>query len=198
MIVGNGPVPEGADAVIDAADFVIRFNDCRSFGRAGQRTDVIAVCNTGRPARNMIGSETWRDSAPVVACSQIWSVRDPEKFEEMRRPLVLSHPELDDFCDDYTEAFRTFAEGQGKVHEVIDRRVHEAMDAALSAHQPPPYVVPSSGMVVIGALLDNPAYGQDAISIAGFSHEGWDGHPFAAEKRLVEAYVAQGSLHRLG
>lgn len=198
MIVGNGSVAEGAADLIDAADFVIRFNDCRSFGRAGRRTDVIAVCNTGRPARNMIQSETWRESAPVGACSQIWSVRDPGKFDEMRRPLAISHPELDDFCDDYTEAFRTFAEGQGKAHGVIDRRVHEAMDAALSAHQPPPYVVPSSGMVVIGELLDNPAYAQDAISIAGFSHEGWDGHPFAAEKRLVDAYVAQGLLHRLG
>lgn len=198
MVVGNGSVGDGAAMLIDAADIVIRFNDCRSFGRAGRRTDVIAVCNTGRPARNMIGSETWRESAPVDACSQIWSVRDPQKFNEMRRPLVLSHPELDDFCDDYTGAFRAFAEGHGKVHGVIDRRIHEAMDAALSAHQPPPYVVPSSGMVVIGELLDNPAYAQDAISIAGFSHEGWDGHPFAAEKRLVDAYVAQGLLRRLG
>ncbi|MFT4180942.1 MAG: Urease operon accessory protein [Rhizobium sp.] len=195
MIVGNGEMAEGAASEIDAADIVVRFNDCRSFGAGGSRTDIVAVCNTGRPARAMIGSGEWRSSEPVAAASEIWSVRDPAKFAALRAPLALSHPELDDFCDDYTDQFTAFCRATGKRHVVIDQSVHERIDEALSAHEPGSYVVPSSGLVVIGALML--LYPDDDIAITGFSHTGWDGHPFAAEKRLVDFYVSLGRLRRV-
>ncbi len=195
MIIGNGEIAAGAADVIDAADLVIRFNDCRSVGAGGSRTDVIAVCNTGRPARAMLGSAEWRKSRAVAAASEIWSVRDPVKFAEMRAALAISHPELDDFCDDYTDQFTAFCQATGKRHVVIDRSVHESVDTALADYDPGSYVVPSSGMIVIAdALL---RYPDDDIAITGFSHTGWDEHPFAAEKRLVDAYVSLGRLRRL-
>lgn len=195
MIIGNGEIAAGAADVIDAADLVIRFNDCRSIGAGGSRTDVIAVCNTGRPARAMLGSTEWRRSRAVAAASEIWSVRDPGKFAEMRAPLAISHPELDDFCDDYTDQFTAFCQATGKRHVVIDRSVHEGVDAALAEYEPGSYVVPSSGMIVIADVLLR--YPDDDIAITGFSHTGWDEHPFAAEKRLVDAYVSLGRLRRL-
>lgn len=200
MIVGNGDVPEGAAASIDAADRVIRFNGSRNFGAAGHRTDVVAVCNTGRPAKAML-SGPWGDSAAVRACSEIWSVRDPKKFADMRAPLRVSHPELDDFCDDYTEGFAEFAQRAGKGHRVVSRLMHEAVDEALVPFDPGPYVVPSSGMIVVAQVLadvlSDPERRQDQIILTGFSHEGWDGHPFAAERRLIETHIASGKLTRL-
>lgn len=195
MVVGNGDIAEGAASEIDAADVVVRFNDCRSFGAGGSRTDIVAVCNTGRPARAMLGSGEWRKSPPVAAASEIWSVRDPAKFAALRAPLALSHPELDDFCDDYTDQFTAFCRATGKRHIVIDQSVHDRIDEALSAHEPGSYVVPSSGLVVIGALML--LHPDDGIAIIGFSHTGWDGHPFAAEKRLVDFYVSLGRLRRV-
>ena len=200
MIVGNGDVPEGSAARIDAADRVIRFNECRNFGSAGSRTDVVAVCNTGRPARAML-SGVWLDSPPVSACSEIWSVRDPEKFGEMRPLLAASHPELADFCDDYTAGFAELAELRGKRHHIVSRDTHEAVERALMAYEPAPYVSPSSGMIVLAQVLADvladPGGEQDQIFLAGFTHEGWNGHPFAAERRLIEAHVASGKLVRL-
>lgn len=195
MIVGNGEIAEGVASEIDAADTVVRFNDCRSFGAGGSRTDIVAVCNTGRPARAMLGSAEWRKSPPVAAASEIWSVRDPAKFAALRTSLALSHPELDDFCDDYTDQFTAFCRATGKRHVVIDQSVHERVDEALSAHEPGSYVVPSSGLVAIGALML--LYPDDDIAVTGFSHIGWDGHPFAAEKRLVDFYVSLGRLRRI-
>jgi hypothetical protein len=195
IIVGNGEIAEGAASEIDAADMVVRFNDCRSFGAGGSRTDIVAVCNTGRPARAMLGSAEWRKSPPVAAASEIWSARDPRKFAALRAPLALSHQELDDFCDDYTDQFTAFCRATGKRHVVIDQSVHERVDEALSAHEPGSYVVPSSGLVVIGALLL--LHPDDDIAITGFSHTGWDGHPFSAEKRLVDFYVSLGRLRRM-
>ncbi|TXH83780.1 MAG: Urease operon accessory protein [Rhizobium sp.] len=195
MIVGNGDIAPGAAAIIDAADLVIRFNDCRSMGAGGSRTDVVAVCNTGRPARAMLGSAEWRKSPAVAAASEIWSVRDPRKFAALRAPLAVSHPELDDFCDDYTDQFTAFCQATGKRHLVIDQSVHEGVDAALADHDPGSYVVPSSGMIVIADVLAR--HPDDDIVIAGFGHTGWDEHPFAAEKRLVDAHVSLGRLRRL-
>ncbi|MBB3654962.1 hypothetical protein FHX15_000161 [Rhizobium sp. BK650] len=195
MIVGNGAVEEGGAEIIDAADFVIRFNECRSYGAGGTRTDVVAVCNTGRPGKAMIGSASWRAHPATLEASEIWSVRDPEKFASLRGPLAVSHPELDDFCDDYTDQFSDFCGEAGKVHRVVDKRIHEGVDQALSAFSPAPYVVPSSGMIVIGEVLDR--FPDDDVTLAGFGHVGWEWHPFAAEKQLVDSYIAAGRLRRL-
>jgi hypothetical protein len=122
-------------------------------------------------------------------------VRDQKKIEALRAPLALSHPELGDFCDDYTDQFTAFCNATGKRHVVIDQSVHEGIDVALATYEPGSYVVPSSGMVVIAdVLLRCPG---DDIALTGFSHTGWDEHPFAAEKRLVDSYISLGRLRRL-
>ncbi|QSY84466.1 Urease operon accessory protein [Rhizobium binae] len=196
MIVGNGEVGEEQAGIIDAADFVIRFNDCRSYGAGGSRTDAVAVCNTGRPAKAMLGSRDWRTHPGVKSACEIWSVRDPDKFAAMRAPLAVSHPDLDDFCDDYTDAFSAFCAEAGKTHVVIDKSMHEAVDASLSAFAAAPYVVPSSGMIVIAEVLSK--FPQAEVMLAGFGHVGWEWHPFAAERQLVQSYIAAGRLRRLG
>ncbi|RWY88010.1 Urease operon accessory protein [Rhizobium leguminosarum] len=196
MIVGNGNIEEGGAGIIDAADIVIRFNDCRSYGAGGSRTDAVAVCNTGRPAKAMLGSREWHAHPGVVSAGEIWSVRDPEKFAAMRAPLAVSHPELDDFCDDYTAEFSAFCTDTGKRHVVIGKSIHDAVDTAISAFDPQPYVVPSSGMIVIGEVLER--HDEAEVTLAGFGHVGWEWHPFAAERQLVDRYIDEGRLRRLG
>ena len=197
VIVGNGEVDEKAARAIDAADFVVRFNDCRNFGAAGRRTDAVAVCNTGRPARAMTMDDSWRMHPAVVAAREIWSVRDPQKFAALRQPLQQSHPELDDFCDDHTPAFEAIARASQKRHVVIPASVHEACETALSAFESGAHVCPSSGMMVIFDLMERVDAADATIRLAGFDHAGWHGHPFAAERRFVDFHVAAGRLARL-
>ncbi|WP_439624192.1 Urease operon accessory protein [Shinella sp.] len=196
-IVGNGSIPEEVAGAIDAADLVIRFNDCRSAGRGGQKTDVVAVCNTGRPALGMLGGGRWKTSEPVQQAGEFLCVRASETFAAMRAPLATSHPDLDDFCDDYTIGFETFARATGRRLSVVPAATHQALDAALSAFDPSPYVVPSSGLIVIAYVLDAIAGEGDRVAIAGFGHEGWEWHPFAAERRWTDAQIAAGRLARL-
>ncbi|MCA1444392.1 Urease operon accessory protein [Ensifer sp. IC4062] len=197
-IVGNGDVPQGAAAAIDAADLVIRFNDCRSVGKGGTRTDVVAVCNTGRPALSMLGGGRWKTSDAVRQASEIWSVRFGAKFATMRADLRKTHPDLDDFCDDYTMGFEAFARSTGRRHRVIPVDTHERLDRDLARFAPAPYVVPSSGLVVIADVLSDFVQPGDDVVLAGFGHSGWEWHPFAAERRYVDALVAGGRLRRLG
>jgi len=65
VIVGNGSFSGDEADKIDSCDLVIRFNGCRSAGEGGIRTDVVAVCNTGRPAATMIRHNAWRNHPAV-------------------------------------------------------------------------------------------------------------------------------------
>ncbi|MCF3640914.1 Urease operon accessory protein [Rhizobium sp. TRM95111] len=196
-IVGNGSVPEGAAARIDAADLVVRFNDCRTVGPAGRRTDIVAVCNTGRPALAMLAGGAWKGSEPVRMASEFWGVRDPATFAAMRGPLGERHPELDDFCDDYSQGFATFAATTKRSFRLVPGSVHTALDMQLAAFAPAPYVVPSSGLVVVADVLEGLAGAGDSVLLAGFGHQGWQWHPLAAERRWVDGLVAAGRLARL-
>jgi hypothetical protein len=197
MIVGNGEMPQGVADLIDLSDIVIRFNDCRSLGAGGSRTDVVAVCNTGRPGREMSEGAAWRDNEGVQRASAIWSVRDPAKFSQMEPDIRARWPELTDFCADYTAGFAALAEETGKSHLVIPRGVHERLDHALQVYAPAPYVCPSTGLLAIAHVLETVSGGDDEVAIAGFGHQGWNGHPFAAEKQLVEALTHEGRLTRI-
>jgi hypothetical protein len=194
MIVGNGEVGDEGRAAIAAAGFVIRFNECRSYALSPGRTDAVAVCNTGRPGKAMTGDTGWRTLRGVIEASEIWCVRDPDKFAEMRAPLALSHPELDDFCDDYTSQFKAFCKEAGKRHVVVEKVIHEAVDAELAAFDPGPYVVPSTGLIAIAEAFRR--FPDTQIGLAGFGHSGWDGHPFTAERQLTDRYIAEGRLVR--
>lgn len=197
MIVGNGDIGEGLAGVIDAADLVMRFNDCRSVGPGGGKTDIVTVCNTGRPGKAMTEGSGWACNKSVWLASSIWCVRDPAKFRAMRNALLRSHPELDDFCDDYTDGFADYARKNGKDFHIVPAATHEALDRTLAAYDPAPHVVPSTGAVAIAEFLTHFRQPGDTIFLAGFGHHGWNGHPWGAEKAWIEGLVSSGAIVRL-
>lgn len=196
IIVGNGEIADGLADVIDAADLVLRFNDCRSVGPGGGRTDIVAVCNTGRPGKAMTEEANWACNKSVWLASSIWCVRDPAKFKAMRPVILRDHPELDDFCDDYTDGFADYARQNGKDFHLIPAATHDALDRTLAAHAPEPYVVPSTGAVAIAEFLAHYRKPDDQIFLTGFGHQGWDGHPWAAERAWVDDLIQRGLLSR--
>ncbi|MBW0371389.1 Urease operon accessory protein [Ensifer adhaerens] len=197
VIVGNGSFADADALVIDSCDLVIRFNDCRSVGDGGKRTDVVAVCNTGRPAAAMIGQPAWRNNSAVKNAGTILCVREGTKFAELKQQLAIQHPSLDDFCDDYTGEFADFALNNGKNFTVIPRRFHDHTDLELRTLTPGSYIVPSSGLITIAYVVGEVAGPDDTVLLSGFSHRGWNGHPFDAERKLVERLIDQGHVRRL-
>jgi len=197
LIVGNGDVDPVLRPIIDSSDLVVRFNDCRSAGNGGTKTDIVAVCNTGRPAKAMTEDTVWRNRPCVQAASEIWCVRVGAKFQKMRPDILARHPELEDFCEDFTAGYQAIAEQMHKKLHIISASVHESVDDALKPFEPGDYVVPSSGLIVISEILQNHAEPGDDVVITGFGHVGWELHPFAAEKQLVESWIKAGKMRRL-
>ena len=197
VIVGNGDIGEGLADVIDSADLVMRFNDCRSVGPGGDRTDIVTVCNTGRPGKAMTEGSAWACNKSVWLASSIWCVRDPQKFKAMRPDVLRDYPELDDFCDDYTDGFADYARKNGKDFHIVPGATHEALDRTLATHASGPYVVPSTGAVAIAEFLAHYRKPDDEVFLAGFGHQGWDGHPWDAERRWVDGLIKDGQLVRL-
>ncbi|NTF34629.1 glycosyltransferase family 29 protein [Rhizobium skierniewicense] len=196
-IVGNGAFAPSDASRIDNCDVVIRFNDCRSVGDGGSRTDVVAVCNTGRPASAMIRQRTWRETAAIAHANAIWCVRDGGKFAELKPGLIAQQSGLDDFCDDYTDEFAHFATETAKVFTVIPRRYHDRVDLELKTRVTSNYVVPSSGMIAVSYVIGEVAVEDDTVLLAGFGHQGWSGHSFRAERDLIDQYIADGLLRRI-
>ena len=115
----------------------------------------------------------------------------------MRPDILRRHPELDDFCDDYTEGFANYARQNGKDFHIVPAATHEALDRTLGSFGPEPYVVPSTGAVAIAEFLTHYRKADDQIFLAGFGHQGWDGHPWAAEKAWIDDLIHCGVLARL-
>lgn len=194
-VIGNGAIDHRYAATIEAHDLIIRFNDCRNFQDCATRTDVVAVCNIGRAAKKLLASPEWRNCQCVSEASEIWSTRDPLILPAMKRRLADSHPDLDDLCDNHTDDFGLFCEQTKKQHVVIPQSSYEAVVLELAAYWNGSYVTPSSGVIAIsGALARFP---NASITLAGFGHEGWEGHPFSAEKLLVDTWCKTTRVMRL-
>ncbi|WP_349963440.1 glycosyltransferase family 29 protein [Rhizobium sp. ZPR3] len=194
-VIGNGAVDRRYAATIESHDLIIRFNDCRNFEECATRTDVVAVCNIGRAAKKLLSSPDWRNRPCVLEASQIWSTRDPLILPAMKRRLAESHPDLYDLCDDHTNDFGLFCAQTKKQHVVIPQSSYEAVFEELTAYWSGSYVTPSSGVIAIsGALARFP---NATITLAGFGHEGWEGHPFSAEKLLVDIWCQTTRVRRL-
>jgi len=195
VLIGNGSIDPMVRSQVDPSDQIIRFNDCRNFDSLPVRTDVVAVCNTGRPARNMVAGTAWRRHPAVEKAREIWSVRPNRLFTADRARIIRDYPELLDLCDDYTQDFAEFCGMTGKQHRIIGEEIHAAVAESLLDYQPSRYVTPSSGLLVIEHVLRH--FPENAACLVGFDHSGWSGHPFAAERALINAYVESGLLRRL-
>ena len=51
--------------------------------------------------------------------------------------------------------------------------------------------------MAIAYVIEEAADVGDRVMLGGFDHEGWNGHPFDAERVLIERYIVEGRLRRL-
>ena len=176
--------------IINSMDEVIRMNLCIGYGneqrRMGQKTTVWACINAGEGA------------APKFCSPKKYLVPGGRVGDEIER-VWFSRPHM--WSNNAGKDRSGHIISAQKFREEVkiqypSKKLWKSLDKELRALQSK-FDTPSTGMVSIYMALNQPEWEDHEVYLVGFTHGGWSGHPFAAEKQLTAQYIEEGRLRRL-
>jgi hypothetical protein len=185
LLVGNGPT-QNLVGSSSTADSIVQINTCRHAAALPvEKTHHIFISNMGDKVSAPLcqAIETQR----VLLChATVMLGRNPSFYASKR--AVLQAQDWGNALHDYhlTEAWRTLAPAWkiGRVSFLSSLRLEWQL-RQLGMRQAS---MPSTGMIAYDWLLQRLKPG-DTITVEGFTFEGWSGHPWAIESRLIRAMV---------
>ncbi len=182
-VVGNAP-ETGAAAAIDAAEFVVRFNNAAGFRAAtGSRVTHLALVNRGGQRREWLEDRHFLER-PVVRAAGAFILPFPMLPAEHNRPEPI--------C--WTREILALLRPSGRPVHILPEALHERARRLL-APRTPERPNPSTGFLVTLALLLARSDGAAPVQAYGFGFDGWPGHPWAAERAWFADAQAAGRLH---
>jgi hypothetical protein len=165
-VVGNGPIAPELGVAIDRHDIVLRFNDCRSYGAGGHRTDILVIANgTSFLAFNTNG--TMRREC--VGSARLFWLAIPQSV--VRR--------------EYTDMILHRYVGSRPWQHFTETEWRDAMTAIRKAGAPEG-CKPSTGLLALWHLRTN--YPSTRAILFGFSHSGVERHAWNAERAIVDGW----------
>jgi hypothetical protein len=176
-VVGNGPIDHGMASEIDDHDIVVRFNACSNYGTSGRKTDILILVNTGGSGLRLSTEPDAINRDALEASKTIWLTVAPGLAAEF-----ASHTDL--VGADHAELMRQNRIGS-RCWSYISRESFLRAADHLEALGAEPPALPSSGFVTISHLLHTMPRAK--LTLYGFTFEGWDKHPWCAEKAFVLA-----------
>lgn len=182
-VVGNAP-GTGAVEAIDAAEYVVRFNNAAGFGAAaGSRVTHLALVNRGGQMREWLEDRHFLER-PVVRAARAFILPFPMLPAEHNRPEPI--------C--WTREILALLRPTGRPVHVLPEALHERARCLL-APRTEGRPNPSTGFLVTLALLLARGRGAAPVRAYGFGFDGWAGHPWAAERAWFAEQEAAGRLH---
>jgi hypothetical protein len=187
-LVGNGPVNTSLADEIDAHDLVIRINRAPNWGVAGRKTDILAIVNWSNPGHWIAAGKT--PTHPEAAkAAEIWFPMSPDQIASWtHRTDPESKTENVDATDLLQEMFKD------RTCKILPAFAWNDAIISLRSLGAKDEQMPSTGIVVLQYLLK--AHPNSRITTYGFSHEGWSGHPWEAEKALFDNLIQCGRIRR--
>lgn len=174
-MVGNGDVPQYYSQKIDANDMVIRFNTCANYGNSGVRTDALVLVNFGESGRRLAW-EDCIDPDALASAREFWIPNPPSILPEDRR----RHP-----CEDYTADLIARRIGE-RPWKYLHADAYWEAQAALARLGASRCTRVSTGMQTLFHMRR--FIPSSLVTLYGFSHEGWDGHPWEAERKQIDQW----------
>ena len=198
VVMGNAPLHYDCSALVDLADVVVRLNDCKGAGpRSGTRTTVLCVNNLGSPAREYVDGALFRRFPCCRDASEFWFPRNQlvHDLHAARVGGAISPGEHADFSAAIIAAnalaARTIVHFTAAFNETVIstlQQVRHRYQLAETAWSP------STGMFAIAHVLSAPEFREHEVHLLGFRFQGWSGHHWAAERRLIAEYVREGRV----
>ncbi len=219
VIVGNAPLDTDFSKIIDSSNCVVRFNDCVNYNiNSGTKTDILIMTNTGDPnthqtlktmLKNRTGAKVKEELPYLENVKQVWFVRPDIVFlynffknnftednhfikQEFIKQEFISF-QITGERNLVTEIINAQKISEEKV-TVITENMYIRIWEKLLFYGTTDAIMPSTGMLGIEMILDDPAFNDYEKFIVGFGWEGWNGHPWQSEKLLVENYIKNGVL----
>jgi hypothetical protein len=166
-VVGNGPIAPDLGTAIDRHDIVLRFNDCRSYGSGGHRTDILVINNASRPLATNANGTMRREC--VASARLFW---------------LASHPSVA-FKHDFTDEILRRYVGSRPWQHFSATEWFDATTAIRNAGAPED-CRPSAGLRALWHLRTN--YPSTRPTLFGFTHSGTPRHAWNAERAIVDAW----------
>lgn len=192
VIVGNAPVTRDHAALVDAADFAVRFNEPLTWeAGTGRRFDAWVIAN-GSGGRRFARRRLFADAPYRTLPREIWFPRAVEVHAELRTAddsSRLSERDERDIAQWIINAnrlpqlVRRF--DADFYRRCIDRL--RALDPALE-----PTLIPSAGFMA--TLHARETWPEAETTLVGFTFRGWPAHPWPTEETFMRREEAAGRL----
>ncbi len=212
VFVGNAPLSSDLSNFIDSCDCVVRFNRCPNYRvNSGAKSDVLVLNNTGNPGtqatiafflKKRTKKKAERTLPYTKGVSRVCFVRPSA---ESCKAFLQSHvpgdnplrdQELRDIQLDRnlgTEIAKALFLDDRKI-DFIDADFYTSVWKNLLRYGSTDAIMPSTGILGLEMLLGDGSCENHVKYIAGFGLEGWPGHPWELERRLLNDYIKKGVL----
>lgn len=187
LLVGNGIINENIDDASSAYDFVVQINKCKNSTKLLlEKTKYIFITNTGNPSE----ADSIKESLVEIYNSNLNPVNPiiffsrNRKFNEKKINIMKTN------SDDRYFMFETTSGADkywGFPCKEVDEEFSTDHEILMLQHGMKPWEMPSTGIIAFHWLQRE--FGRSAtIRIIGFSHEGWEGHPWEVERGLLQNF----------
>lgn len=199
VVVGNARIEADHSQLVDAADVVLRFNECKNYSRfSGTKTTIICACNTGSPAIRFIEEMPFKNLDVCRRAEEFWFPRDVQiqrsflvrngiqyplsEFEDLSSAIVRSNGLSGKTFDVFTSLFNAHV-----FRKILRFQGQHGLEGEY-------FVCPSTGFLGVEYLLSAPRFCDCEVHLIGFDFCGWTGHPWETERRIVEEYAASNRV----
>jgi hypothetical protein len=198
VIVGNAPLGYDYSGLVDAADVVVRLNDCKRYlGRSGTKTTILCVNNSGVPARGYIAQTPLLTNPLCGGVGEFWFPRDMHThLRWVRRVRHDRDHEYQDLTDGIVAANRLFTKTLVRGSAAMNDALYTTLQTIERANGVPDrsFECPSTGALAMAWALADPRFREHRVVLVGFRFEGWEGHPWRAERQWVDEHVRSGRV----
>jgi hypothetical protein len=192
-IVGNGPIAEGRAAEIDSSDLVVRFNESLNpLDRTGTKTDLLFLANSGKHMQARLTDPAYMAFAVVQNAPKIILPYHPTIIARYHpKPNMISR--LMGRRADWTAPAIDYFGRAGKEIAVLPPQFYEECCEELRINAAERHrVFPSTGFIGIRYVLKVVNAEPSAITLFGFTWEGWKRHAWDAEREWIAAHLPPG------
>lgn len=197
-IVGNGPLPRDLSQDVDAADFVLRFNEPKTSAcMSGTRTDLLMFATSSKQAWQTLSNTDFLNSDVFQQTKEVMFAFHPHIIHEFHpQPNILSRLK-GRRADATMQTIEVFG-GAGKPIRIMPPQFYLEGCKALGIPESKMHgLFPSTGFFGIWYILQGFSSELWDIKLCGFSWEGWKRHAWADERQWVQDKIDAGQLSML-